>query len=507
MASRQLDDLDPAGTLARAEELLRQRRAVELEDLHAVAHWADLHACDPRRGPGGRRRWCGEDRLVQVGGEGTPLVQELCLPELAIARRVHPLTMRSVMADVLDLRHRLPRTWAVVEALEAEAWLARRVAVLTRHLEPAPAAIVDAAVAEAIAGQAPSRVLELAAAKVIEVDPAGHAAKLAAEARRRFVSLSQTDEHGLRLVIARITAGDAVWIDAMVARVAEILTTRPDLRPETPTEISRDEARALAFGWLARPAELLTLLLETADTTPADTTPAEEPAEKPDEEPAPEPEEPVEPSRAVTLTDRALDLLRRVDLKRLRPKTVLYVHLHQGAVEATTGGVARVEGHGPLLLTQVTTLLAHTHVTLKPVIDLHHRVSVNSYEFPETIKERLHLRVPAEAFPHATRMSRKVDIDHPVPFDPHGPPGQTGTHNAAPLGRTGHRAKTHLGYHLTQTEHGDYLWSTPHGLHRLIDDTGTHPIDDLTATTLTLGQDLDRALDRLTQQLRTGALG
>ncbi len=47
MASRQLDDLDPAGTLARAEELLRQRRAVELEDLQAVAHWADLHACRP----------------------------------------------------------------------------------------------------------------------------------------------------------------------------------------------------------------------------------------------------------------------------------------------------------------------------------------------------------------------------------------------------------------------------------------------------------------------------
>ncbi len=150
---------------------------------------------------------------------------------------------------------------------------------------------MDAAIAEAIAGQAPSRVLELAAAKVIEVDPAGHAAKLAAEARRRFVSLSQTDEHGLRLVIARITAGDAVWIDAMVARVAEILTTRPDLRPETPTEITRDEARALAFGWLARPAELLTLLLETADTTPAEPEEPADPADDaaPDEEPDAEP--------------------------------------------------------------------------------------------------------------------------------------------------------------------------------------------------------------------------
>ena len=489
----QLDDLDPAGTLARAEELLRQRRGVEVEDLQTVAHWADLHASDPRRGPGGRRRWCGEDRLVQVGGEGTPLVQELCLPELAIARRVHTLSLRAVMADVLDLRHRLPRTWAVVEALEAEVWVARRVAVLTRHLDPAAAGIVDAAVADAIAGQAPSRVLELTAAKVIEVDPAGHAARLDAEARRRFVSLSQTDEHGLRLVIARITAGDAAWIDAMVARVAEILSTRPELRPDTPGEIGRDEARALAFGWLARPAELLTLLLETAEAAgTAETAPAAEA------------EEPIEPSRAIALPARALDLLRTVDLKRLRPRAVLYVHLHQGAVEATTGGVARVEGHGPHLLAQVKALLAHTNVALKPVIDLHEKVSVNSYEFPETLKERLHLRVPGEVFPHGTRTSRRVDIDHPVPFDPHGPPGQTGTHNAAPLARTGHRAKTHLGYRLDQTQHGAYVWSTPHGLHRLVDETGTHPIDELTATTLTLGEDLDRALDRLTHQLRTG---
>ena len=56
----------------------------------------------------------GGDRLVQVGGEGTPLVQDLCFAELGIARRVHPLTARALVADSLDLRHRLPLTWAEV---------------------------------------------------------------------------------------------------------------------------------------------------------------------------------------------------------------------------------------------------------------------------------------------------------------------------------------------------------------------------------------------------------
>ena len=128
--------------------------------------------------------------------------------------------------------------------------------------------------AEAIVGESPSKVIELAQAKVIEVDRAAHRARLEEQRRRRYVSLSRSDECGLRLVIARVEAGDAVWVDAMLNRVADVLAGRPELRPDTPAEVGRDELRSLAFGWLARPAELLTLLLEAADQpdpTPTDT--------------------------------------------------------------------------------------------------------------------------------------------------------------------------------------------------------------------------------------------
>ncbi|GAB6983614.1 hypothetical protein [Nocardioides pyridinolyticus] len=165
---------------------LARRRSAEVDDLVLLTHWADLHASDPRRAASGRA-WCGEDRLVQVGGDGTPLVQELSLPELAIAREVHTLSARSALADALDLRHRLPRTWEVLLSGECEAWVARKVASLSRRLDQFAVRLVDDAVADAIAGESPSRVLELAQAKVIEADPRAYAERLEAELRRRYV--------------------------------------------------------------------------------------------------------------------------------------------------------------------------------------------------------------------------------------------------------------------------------------------------------------------------------
>ena len=99
-----------------------------------------------------------------------------------------------------------------------------------------------------------------------------------------------------------------------------------------------------------------------------------------------------------------------------------------------------------MLLEELAQLLGHARVTLAPVIDLATSVSVNGYEHPETVKDRTRLRTVGDVFPHARTISRKIDMDHPDPYDPHGPPGQTGDHNAAPLGRRHHRAKTHLAY-------------------------------------------------------------
>ncbi len=494
-----LDELDAAGVLERAECALVARRAVEVEDLRLVAHWALLHGGDPRDDPGAS----GWDRLVDIGGEGTPRVRDLCLGELAVVRRVHGLSVRSVMADVLDLQWRLPRTWAVVLGLGCEPWLARRVASLSRRLGLVEVGVVDAAVAACIGGEAPARVLEVAEAAVIAADPAGHAARVEEQRRRRFVSLSRTDEHGLRHLVARVEAGDAVYVEAMVARVAEILATQHAQSPDntgdntggstgggtgggsagkvgvSPSESrpSRDELRAEALGWLARPAELLQLLLE--HTTP-------DQPDQPDQPNQPEPADPQDGpglSRALAFPADLLTALRSIDPTRLRPAAVLYLHLTDHTLTHPETGVARVEDHGPVLATQLTGWLSHTHLTVKPVIDLAETITTTAYEHTPGLKERIRLLVGArDTFPWATGGSRRLDHDHPTPYRhdaPPGPPGQppqTGTHNSAPLSRRHHRWKTHAGFRSRQIAPATYAWATPHGHHYLVGPHGTRPL-------------------------------
>ncbi len=415
-----LDHLDAAGTLAAVEGGLIARRAAEARDLALAAHWADLHASDPQLGRGGRREWRGGDRLVQVGGDGTPMLQELCLSELAVARRVHHHSARAAVADALDLRHRLPRWWAAVQRLDLEPWIARKVAVLSRPLDAVAVRVVDASLPDDLGEVSPARVLEVVRAKVIEADPQRHADALEAEKKRRYVSLGRIDEFGLQHVLARIRAGDVVWIDAMIEQVADLLA------PRFPDGTTRDELRSEAFSWLARPAELLELLGGGTGEEP--------------------------------------------HLDRARPRAVVYVHLSQDAVRGA--GVARVEDIGPVLASEVATWLGHARLTVTPVIDLADRIAFDAYEHPTTLHERIHLRSPADCFPHANQVTRHLDLDHVAAYQ-RGSPGQTGDHNSQPLGRTGHRAKTHAGHQVRQLGPGTYVWRTPHGLTRLVDHLGT----------------------------------
>ena len=211
--------------------------------------------------------------LVQLGGEGTPGVRDFCLGEIALARGTGVTATVNAAADVLDLVHRLPATWAVCADGGAELYVARRVAKLSRHLPADRVGVVDRAVARIIAREAGGRVLAVAEAKIIEADPGLHQERVEAERRRRYVSSGRTDEFGLRTVIARVEAGDAVWVEAIVARVAEILA------PRYP-EAGADELRSIAFGWLARPAELLAAAAgaprRTGDPRPRSSRPADE---------------------------------------------------------------------------------------------------------------------------------------------------------------------------------------------------------------------------------------
>ncbi|PUA79785.1 hypothetical protein [Nocardioides currus] len=424
----------------------RLRRLAEVDEMLLAAQWAAVHG-EPRDD---------RDPMIHPGGDGTPELREYALAELAMAQETHAMTARSLIADTLDLMHRLPRTWAVVAAGKCEPWVARRVAVISRPLLAGPVDLVDRAVSRAIAGHAPSTVLELARAKVIEADPETHAAERDRIRHERYVRLSRSDEFGYRHVIARVTAGDAAWVDATVERVAEILASTHG------HDHNHDELRSIAMGWLARPVDLLKLLLDHAQT-----------------DASAEPEQPAwAPDHLADTVERLCALPTR-KLAALRGRGHLFVHVTDAALRSGTG-VARVEGVGPVMVEQLAELLGHADVTLQPVLDLAARPRSDAYEHPEPVKDHVWVQAGGDVFPFSPRSATRgqVDFDHSSPYDPAGPPGQTGPHNSGPLRRRHHRWKTHGRYRCRTAGPGRHLWQTPNGLCFLVDRSGTRRLDD-----------------------------
>jgi hypothetical protein len=399
------------------------------------------------------------------------------------------------------------------------------------------------------------RLQTLLEATIIQADPVGAEQQAAAAAQERFVRLGRNSEHGLKLIIARATAGDAIWFKATIDRIADILTHQGDTDP---VEVRRSKA----IGILAQPARALQLLCQhqhdhwdgptepteptdnpeeptgdeeetvladpAQDAGPADPAQeagpadraeeagpadaAEESAETNDDEGAfAEAEQDAEPAEDADVTAAARttqarrqpssDLARGVagneDTRRslqltpppfhpdrARPRAVIYIHLSEEAVRAGNG-IARVEDVGPLLLNRLRSLLGeHCTINLKPVIDLPAgQCPVDSYDIPTRLREQLHLRYPADVFPYAAAVSRRIDLDHTIPYltpDQGGSPGQTRIGNLGPHTRRHHRHKTFGGWQVRQPEPGTWLWRSPNHRIYLVNATGTHPLGDTT---------------------------
>ena len=438
--------LDAAAVLHTTEAVELEQRERDVDVLRLVLQWADIHSGDPGEG-----RVLGADQLLGFGGDGTPLVQELCWAELAIARQAGVVATQRLAADALDLRHRLSLLWEAVQHLKVPVWVARKVAGMSRQLSKDAVGVVDAAVAAAV-DQSPGRILAIAEAKVIEADIEAHRARLAADAAKIGVRLSHPrpgdavnaldgEPASLRLTL-KLPPGTALGFDATVDEVADAIH---DQLSESERElVTRGDLEAKAVELLSNPHAAAAFLDDAGNGS------ADEHATQP-----PKPKK--------------------------RPAT-LYLHLTDLVLSGCAPGAARVEGIGPMLMDQLTELLGHREITVQPVIDLNHAHSVSAYEHPTLIKHRTLLRMLGDVFPHSTNTGyRRLDHDHATPYvapDGGGPPGQTGDHNDAPLTRTHHRIKTHKpGYDVQQLGIGTYRWVTPHGLGRLVTPTGTRRIE------------------------------
>jgi Domain of unknown function (DUF222) len=493
---------DPAATLSLVGQAHRAVLEHECELVQLAAHWSDLHHPDSQSPV--EKPLPGAEQGRQLGGAGTPEVLEFAAAELGARMETSMGSARALMADAVDLRHRLPELWQLILAGAVPVWKPRKVAQVTRHLSRSSAMHVDAAVAPSITALPWGRFETLLRAKIIEADPKGAEEQAKIWEAERFVRAGRTNQSGLKLLIAKANAGDVIWFMATVNRIAEILRLRGDMDP---AEVRRSKA----IGIVAQPALALQLLWEFRNQQRPAPQPQQSDEPIQNELGAPfdhstaarteevseaaaegmsgaEPAESIGP--AAEPADRGLIVEpSRVDASNLRPQVMLHIHLSQEALLAFSdgqpgiiGGAARLEGAGPITLGQVRRFLADTacDVRVQPVIDPEDTPPVDSYEIPRRIREAMFLRMPASCFPYAAGVQR-MDLDHTKPYLPlarGGPPGQTGIHGLGPLGRTEHRVKTHSRWRVRQPEPGVWIWRSPHHAHYLVTNAGTQYLGD-----------------------------
>ena len=444
------DALSPASLLASIAASRAVENAEAARQLDLAARWADLHPPESIHSAAAFTV-PGSEHEEPIAGEGCPLVAEFCIAELGTTLGVSTVTAKKLVGQALELRHRLPRLWALVQAGRVPAWRARGVAEATIHAAPAltpdAAAFVDAQVA-AVAGKIGTAQLDRLVAEAIkrfdlaQPDPAADPEDGYLFVDPRHVTVHDQDVHfaGTVRIEAEVDLADSIDLDRVLAHGA---ATKKALG----STASLDARRAQALGDLARTQTALDLFAQGSSGTAGDKD--------------------------------GLPAAREV---------VLHAHF-----DATTDGEQTVFGptgrleerQRLLLLDQLRSWCgdSRTKITIKPVIDLNAELSTPAYAVPDRIRESVVLRDRTCVFPWCSRNARACDIDHVVEFDHTAEaedrehPGPTATSNLAALCRSHHRLKTHSAWRYEVTAPGVFEWTSPHGHHYRRDRHGTTALD------------------------------
>src|SRR4051812_41626892 len=247
-----------SGLLAAICETNAVMRRADVERFRQAAVWADLHPvesiCEAATVPGTQ----GE---LTIAGAGAPLVAEWCVPELAAALGLSTDAGYHYLGDAVEVRHRLPRTWAAVLAGRVPVWKARKVAQQTISLSRAAAAAVDVQLAPALRSCSFAQIERTVEAARSRFDPdeAERRRVEAAEHRRLDVDTTHLDPtDGTVAVFGVLDLADALDLDTALATGARQLAAAG-------CAASLNVRRAKAAGALARGEVALDLRLPTGD--------------------------------------------------------------------------------------------------------------------------------------------------------------------------------------------------------------------------------------------------
>jgi hypothetical protein len=365
----------------------------------------------------------------------------------AAALGISTMAGMRLLADALDLAHRLPTVWRKVQALEVAPWRGRRLAQASHGLSRQAAAYVDSRLAERIDSCGAVLIDRIVTQAAALYDPdeqtvAEEEAKASWDVKlhhprgtgaARFAGTSYLE-----------ATGDALALQKLYDLVCDHAASLARLGDPDPL----GARRAKALGMIADAHAHLALHGPTTGEQPGD--------------------ERGEPLRRPSLTTTRLYL--HLDAADLLDPLVP----HEATV--TGGGTGVVERLGPATIAKIKQWLGHSRVTIVPVLDLARDDAVDDHDPPDRMREGVILRDRHCVFPWCTRDARACDLDHIAPYVPPdhgGPPGQTRPANLAPLCRRHHRAKTHGHWRYRRRPDGTYAWQGPHKLTYLVTPAGT----------------------------------
>ena len=141
----------------------------------------------------------------------------------------------------------------------------------------------------------------------------------------------------------------------------------------------------------------------------------------------------------------------------------MYARVDARDLEPDALAVGEIEKLGAATLTKIRDWVGHHQVVIQPVLNMARRDAVDSHDPPRGCATSSYLRDGHCIFPRCQVDARSCDLDHTIPYDENGPPGQTRAANLACLCRRHHRAKTTGRWRYLRTPDGDYQWHGPYG--------------------------------------------
>ncbi len=225
-----------------------------MRQLELALVWARLHPCPV----GGTPAHWGEvdlhgETVCPLAGPGAPWVAEFAPADLGAALGLSTDAARLLLGDALELAHRLPRLWALVQDLVVPTWRARSIARETRDLSPEAAGFADRLIAAT-----PEKIGSVHAARLVHearlyFDPHRAVADEEAALARRGVWSRPGATAATTEMWMTLETPDADLFDQSLSRVAGDLRALGDTDP-------LEVRRARAVGILADPQYALDLM-------------------------------------------------------------------------------------------------------------------------------------------------------------------------------------------------------------------------------------------------------